>query len=246
MSLPADSLLAITGIFPDAITAREHQASQALPAILGKRARAWVKNEEQADFVYIEPKKDIEKVFAQLAIEPSEPQVSAWIEGLDVEDPELQADYFMALMKAREHLVNSWPKYSLTGPAGSKVLPLSFDDAAEMWSLIHVMDDVERIFDEMDSRTLTPTQALAFRECYPDLYQICTDAIEAELVERRAKDEEFDLGWEREALLNTLRGAPPEQVTMPPPKPPAPEPNLKLDPKRERTQEEVSSAPKQK
>lgn len=244
MSLQSDALLAVTGLFPETISAREHAASEVVPATFAKRATRWVKTEELSEFVFVEPKKDLDKLFDVLAVPPNELDVAQWVEGLGVDDHELVADFYTSLIAARQYVVNSWPALTVDGAAGIRILPLSHDDAAEVWSIIQVLDEPERVFDELDARTLTATQALAFRECYPELYKIADEAIEAALIEKRAKDDDYDLGWEREACLNTLRGKPPEAPYTPPPPPPVTEKGLKLEPERERTQEQVSSAPK--
>jgi hypothetical protein len=244
MSVQSDSLLVVTGLFPKAISPQEHAASEAIPTTFAKRAARWVKNEELAEFKFVEPPKDFDKLFAKVAEPLTELEVEAWAMGLDPDDLTLQLEFQSSLVGAREYLKNAWPAFNVEGAAGPKLLPLSFDDAAEVWSLFQVLNDPERVLDEMDSRTLTATQALAFRECLPDLYKLVDEAIVAELIEKRAKDDDYSLGWERESVLNTLRGEPPEEPYVPPPPPPEPEGKLKLDPEREKTQEQVSSAPK--
>lgn len=244
MTLQSDALLAVTGLFPETITPREHAASEAIPATFAKRATRWVKTEELAEFKFIEPRKDLDKLFAKLVTPPNQLEAQQWVEGLGVEDAELVADFYTSLIGARQHLQNAWPTVTIDGPAGIRILELSHDDAAEVWSLLQVLDEPTRVFDELDARTLTATQALAFRTCYPELYKLADEAIDAALIEARAKDDDFDLDWERAACLNTFRGKPPEALYTPPPPPPVGEKGLKLDPERERTQEQVSSAPK--
>lgn len=244
MTLQSDALLATTGLFPTGISEKEHIGSQAIPATWPKRLARWVGNEEQTEFVYVPPRSDMEKTFTKLAVPPSELEVVAWFEGIGADDVELQADYFASLMRARDYVVAIWPKFSIETAAGPQILPLSHDDAAEMWSVLQVLDDPDRIIDELESRTLTATQALAFRECYPDLYALINEGIDAALIDKRAKDDAFDLGWEREAVLNILRGKPPEDMPVPPPPPPQPAGKLKIDAGREQTQEQISGAPK--
>lgn len=244
MSLRSDSLLAVTGLFPKDITAKEHAAAATVPDTWTRRLTQWVKAEEQAPFVYVPPKADMDKVFEQLAIPPAELEVAGWLEGLGVDDIELQADYFTALMRAREHVTGAWPKHSIDGPTGPRLLPLSQDDAEEVWGLIKVLDDPERLLEEMRCWTLTTSQALAFRTCYPDLYAHANQAIDTAIIDKRAKDDDFTLGVERESVLNVFRGMPPEEAPLPPPAPPAPPGKFQIDPEKDRTQAEVSGAPK--
>lgn len=245
MSLRSDCLLAVTGCFPKEITPRDHLASQAIPDAWSKRLTRWIKNGEQTPFKYTPP-KDLDKLFSQLAVPPNEIDVAGWIEGLGIEDAELQADYFMGLMRARSHVVAIWPKFSVETSAGPQILPLSYDDQHEVWAVIQVLDDPDRLLDEVEARTLTPSQALAFRTCYPDLYALADQALAAAMAEMRAKAKglQWDPGWEREAVINTLRGKPPEVPLAPPPPPAPPKVEVDVNSEREQTQAEVSSAPK--
>lgn len=245
MSIASDNLLAVTGIFPGEITPREHSASTAVQERWTRRLTHWVRTPEAKPFKFAEPKKNLDAVFLVLAKPISEQDVAGYLDGIGVDDSlELGAEYYAAMVRARDYVVNAWPKFSLEGPAGLRILPLSHDDKAEVWSIIQVLDDPDRVLDEMDSQTLTDTQALAFRECYPDLYALADTIITSEIIERRAKNEDWELGVAREAMLNTLRGLPPEERFTPPPPPPAPGGKFKLDPERTKTQIDISSAPK--
>lgn len=245
MSLQSDALLVITGLFPTAITPKEHAASQGVPDTWAKRLRSWARDEEQKPFKYVE-QKDVDKLFDKLAKPPVELEVEGWFQGVGDDVPELQGEFFASLTSSRAYLVNAWPSFNLDSASGPKTLPLSYDDAAEMWSLIQILDDPDRVLDEMDSRTLTPSQALAFRENFPDLYGHANEVIDAALIDKRAKNDDFDLGWERESVLNTFRGKPPEEPIKAPPPPPAPVQKLKIDPERTETQADVSAAPKKR
>ena len=247
MSLPSDCLLATTGIFPAGITPQDHERAAAIPPKWEKRLHAWVKADEQKAFVYVPPKADLEKLFVKLATPPNQLELQETIEGLGVADIEMVADYAgpaSGLTRARDYIVNAWPKFTIPGPTGPKILPLSDDDAAEMWSLIQVLDDPSRLLDEIDAFTLTASQAEAFRTCYPDLYAFADQAIRGEMITQQARHPEFAFTWERESVLNTLRGLPPEEPLVQPPPPPKPKADFEVDPEREETQAEVSGAPK--
>lgn len=245
MSLRSDCLLAITGLFPDGVTPREHAASVTVPDTWAKRLRKWV-TAEQGPFTYVPPKRDMEKLFSQLVAPLDTNEVGQWIEGIGIDDVELSVDYPTALMRARKYLADAWPKFSVTAADGARILPLSADEAEEMSSILQVLNDPEKVLDEMFSWTLTADQALAFRTCYPDLYAHADNAIVGRLTELRAKDPTWEMGVEKEAILNLLRGQPPEEMPPPPPEPPTPAEKVKLDPDRDRTQAEVSSAPKER
>ncbi len=242
MSLRSDCLLAVTGIFPTVITPRQHVASLAIEQAWQKRLTRWI-NGEQQPFTYVPP-KDLEVIWNQLALEPDQIQVSAWLEGVGHEVPEEQADFYTGLRHARSYLVDAWPKFHLMTQAGPKILPLSHDDAHEVWSLIQVLDDPDRMLEEMEARTLTPTQAVAFSEVYPDLYAYANEVLATAISTRLAKDPMWAPGWEWEAVLRTFRGQAPEALPPPPPPAPKPDGDFKIDANREQTQADVSAAPK--
>lgn len=244
MSIESDSLLAVTGIFPETITEKDRTASAAIAERFRTRVRSWVGSEKQGDFVYKEPPKDLDKTFDELAIPPDRAKVEAWVDGLGLDDPMLIADYYLSLTRARDAVVAAWPKLFLNGPSGPKVLPLSADDKEEVWTLIQVADDPEKILDELDAWTLTPTMATMFRTCYPDLYAAANSAANQAISEKRAKNEDFDLGPEKDAVLRTIRGMPPEEPFVPPPTAPQQPPKIELQPEGSRTQAELSGAPK--
>lgn len=245
MSLNSDVLLSVTGLFPDTITPKQHVASMGIAEIWTKRLTSWVRNEDPKPFEYVE-QKDVDKLFDKLAKPPVELEVEGWFQGVGDDVPGLQGEFFAGLTNSRAYLVNAWPSFNVDSASGPKTLPLSYDDAAEMWSLIQVLDDPDRVLDEMDSRTLTPSQALAFRENFPDLYAHANEVLDTALIDKRSKNDDFDLGWERESVLNTFRGKPPEEPIKAPPPPPAPDQKLKIDPERTETQADVSAAPKKR
>jgi len=240
-SIECDALLAVTGIFPRDITPRDHAASQAIVTKWEQRLRRWV-SAEAKPFKYVPP-KNLEALWLRLATPPSEPEVQAWVEGMAL-DPILVADYFLGLTAARDYLVAAWPKYTYDTLAGPKILPLSPDDTEEVWSQILVLDDPERILDEMDSRTLTAAQVAAFKTAYPELYAFANQILDDEIASQLARNPDWAPGWEWEAMLRTLRGAPPEDAPPPTPPPPPPPKPFKIDPEREETQAQVSAKPK--
>jgi hypothetical protein len=244
MSLQSDALLAATGIFPKDITPKEHAASEGVVATWTKRLTSWVKSEDQGEFVFVPPKKDLDKVFETLAKDLDAEEVGAWFDGLGAENVDLQIDYVSSLGRAREYIIEAWPKYSLEGPTGPKVLPLSHDDAAEVWSLLQIVDDPDRLLDEMGAWTLTMSQAAAFTECYPDLYKHANKVITMAMTEKSAKDPAWDLGLQREAILRTFRGLAPETPQAPAVPPPAPAPSFTPDAEREKTQGDITASPR--
>lgn len=235
--------MATVGILPPVITPKHLIASQAVVETFRRRLMRWVRTDKPAEFAYREP-PDLEKLFKKVVEPPSQIEVAQWIDLFGVEDIELNADFPSDINRAREHVVGVYPKLTIDTAAGPQILPLTQDDADEVCSVFTVVDDPEKLLDEMDSWTLTDSQAAAFRTCYPELYAAANDAIRDALTAERAKDDEFGLPWEQESVLNTLRGLPPEIIPVPPPAPPPERPKVKIDSDAEKTQGQASAAPK--
>lgn len=245
MSLESDALLGTTGLIPKEITHRHMAASASLPSTFARRLRSWVNASEQDAFKYRPPPKDMERLFTQLTRPLMEAEVAAWVEAVGVDNPAMVAEYFLALTRARKYISDIWPSFHIQGAAGPQLLPLSHDDAHEVASIWFVLEDPESLLDDADSWTLTPTQALAFRTCYPDLYSFALDTIQAVFTEKRAKDPDWALRHEAESVWKTLQGLPPDAMPSPPPPPPPPaESELEIDPEKEKTQADVSSQAK--
>ncbi len=244
MSLRSDCVLSIVGLFPDEIGPKQLTAADGVPGTFTKRIKAWVKDGAQGEFVYVAPPADLEALFRRLTVAPNETELAGWLDGIGVDDHETMTGFFAGLTQAREYVVNAWPKFSIDGPAGPTILPLAPDDAEEVASVFGVLDEPTRLLDEVDSWTLTVEQAAAFRACFPDLAGHLDETIDLALAELRAKRPDFELGAEREAVLRTIRGLPPEEPFVPVAPPPDAPQKFKIDPERDRTQAEVSSAPK--
>ena len=241
MSLRSDALLGVTGILPKEITPKNLEDADALPERWTRHVRSWI-GAEQAPFRFVEP-RGMDSTFDKLAADPSESEVTAWL-GILPDDEDIGVSYYPALLEARHYLVNQWPRLTIDGPAGPRLLPMSPDDVAEVWSVLQILNDADRFLHEMDAGTLTTSQAEAFRACLPDLSALVENTIRSAIGERRAKDLNYDLPASKESVFRTIIGMPPEDYFAPPPKP-APVPSkFKVDTDSERTQAEVSSAPK--
>jgi len=237
MSLAAESLLSLTGIFPTSVSDREQVASISVPETLAKRA-AKLLTAEPAEMAYREP-GDLDKSFATL----SAPLAQEQIEALQTSVGEEQwPEYFAALSRARDYLVQAWPKFQVNGPAGVEMLPLSYDDEEEIASLIAILDDPMSLLDELASRTLTVSQADAWRTVYPEMHAALSDALTGAIVEKRMRDGEWTLEGDLESVINILNGDPPEPA---PPKPLSsqkPSPDFSANPDAVKTQADVSGS----
>lgn len=242
MSLESDALLAATGILAPSIGPRELAASQAVPAVWEKRLRAWV-TAPQAPFAY-KPPPNLERVWMRLAAPPSQAEIEPLVAALGVDDPMFVADYWLGLMAARNHMVAIWPKWTIMTLSGPHLLPLSQDDIEEVSSVLSVLENPDTLLSELYSRTITANQVAAFKVAFPDLYDFANSILDDAIAAQLAKNFDWAPPWDQEDVLRVFRGAPPEIAPPPPPPPPAPPKPLEINADREKTQSEISSAPK--
>jgi hypothetical protein len=241
VSLETDCILAVCGILSPVITPRTLAASQVIPHAWEKRLRRWV-TAELKDFRYHAP-PDMERVWMKLATPLNQAELEPLVAGLGL-DPIAVADLWLDLTAARDYVTGVWPKFTVDTLAGPKILPLSADDTEEIGAVLGVLEDPERLLEEMEAHTLTASQVTGFKAAFPDLYDFANKAVDAEITERQAKNMEWSPGWEKEATLRVLRGSPPEDPVKPAPAPPAPPKQFKVDAERDKTQGQVSAAPK--
>lgn len=203
--LTTDCLLAVTGLLPDKITRRERSAANTLPDTFAKRARAWWTADDPKPFK--EPTTpDMDKLFDRLATAPTQPEVQAWLANDD--DLDIVDDLLISLKKARQYLVDKWPRIQIATFGGTRLMPLAMDDAAEVASLWAVLNDPLRVLDEMDSWTLTPSQAEAFRANHPALYEHYRTELQAAAALRVGKDQNWIPTEAQEIALAILTGQP--------------------------------------
>lgn len=240
--LYAECLIATTGVLPDEVTDADKMAAETLPARFERRLRAWL-GAPQGSFVYVAPPKDLGKLFDKIAAEPMDAELAAWRAGIGQDVPELAALFEAGIRRARDVLTDAWPRVVLTGPEGVRVLELENDDAEEAHSVWLVVNDPERVVQELEGYSLTDSQARAFREAFPALATFVREALEAGIASRRARSKAWELGEDREGVLRILFGLPPEAPLIAPPTPAPPAAaKVNVDPERIRTQGQASEA----
>jgi hypothetical protein len=251
--LATDCLLAVVGLVPDEVTARERRAAAVLPETFTSRAHAWWKATEREKIRDLKT-PDLEKLFDSIATPPTQTDVKEWL-GEDPEDEGEQAlNLFLSLSAAREYLVNGvradhrprWPRIIIDTYAGPRLMPLAIDDEAEITSLWAVLNEPTRVLDEMDCAGLTPSQAEAFRAAYPALFAHYWTELLAEAARLTAKDPEWMPDEEQTVILGVLSGQPPgvQKYDAAPPPPDGPKPQKDLGASAAETQLDKSAKPK--
>lgn len=237
--LLTDSLLAVTGVFARQVTPEMRKRAERIPVKFTSRLKRWLTLEQQ-EFDPPETPKDMDGMLAKLTAETPDALLDGWI----TEDPAAAGAYKSALDDARAYLVAIWPRYQIDGFGGIETLPLSDGAADFAWSILRVVDKPERVLDELDQWTLTPHQALAFRTCYPDLYDHVGSELQRLTVELQVRDKEWVPEGAQDMQVRILKGMPPVAQPTPPPPPAAPPKGFKLDASRLETQGQVGEATK--
>lgn len=240
----ADCLLAVVGLLPEKITARERQAAELLPAKFADHARAWWKKDRKP-YKEIKPPRDLDALLDAVSVKPTSAQLAAWLKRAGDDTEAIEAMH-VGLGKARAYLVQQWPRIPFQTFAGTQMLPLSIDDTAEVISLWAVMNSPERILDEMDAYTLTDTQALAFRTVFPALFAHYTAELRIGSAKMLVADPEWSPDESQDIVCGVLTGKPPGVI----PADAAAAPGAQTTPAKDlgasaaRTQADASSQPK--
>lgn len=206
--LSTDCLLGVVGLIPDVITQRQHIAAAVLPDTFSARARAWWKLNDYEKFKVVNAPKNLDDLFDKIALEPSQQELAAWLEASNDDDDDAITSFHLSLIEARKYLVKKWPRIQIETFGGTRLMPLAVDDAAEVASLWAVLNEPTRILDEMDSASITPSQATAFRTVYPKLYDYYRNELAMGAAEQTAKDPQWMPDESQEILLGILTGQP--------------------------------------
>lgn len=232
MSLQAETLLVVVGLFPKEISPVDIARAATVQEKFERRIRGFF-DREQIVFPYVPP-EDPSKLLDKIVRPPTQEENTAWLEALGTE---LGTEFHSLVEMARDYLNAQWPKWDIDAGAGLEACPLSQDDTHEAWSLYQVVDDAARILDEIDAYTLSDSQALAFRTVFPELFDACMKTAQDEKARRNRPDRPWAPPWDKDAVLRTLQGIPQEQAPLPEPPPGAmqatklrPDPNAALTP----------------
>lgn len=226
MSLRAEMLLAETGVLRTVPVTRDDAiAGEAGLIQMQRRIASWCREQDPAPRPFKACReRDAEKTHRRLAEQPTEQEHAEMT--AEFVDPVLAIEWWEAREAARMYLVNARPKFALESATGEEVLPLSQDDAEEWLSLVDIVEDPMRVVEELEMFSLTPTQANAFKECFPQLFSICHAFALDTCTDMEAKKRRIT--WERDSVLRVFLGIAPTakvevQGSDQPPKEPEPQ-----------------------
>lgn len=203
--IAAEALLAVTGIFPeDPLTPKDGKLAETTE----KRWRAEISAFfDQMDFRKFKAAKvpDHEKTLDRL-IKPLDPRERSELVSL-LAIPELGEAYLMALVNARNVARAAFSMLQMDSITGPIDLPPGVVEQGKSSAILSVVDDPDRVLDEIRSGTLTRPQAAAFKAAYPELLKMLSFII-WDIAQKRGKA--APVSFDKQRVLRLLVGLPPQ------------------------------------
>jgi hypothetical protein len=216
VTLPAEALVAVTGIFPDApLGPQDGAAARQLPGDWRAEVKTFFGQERPRKFrLYPRPAHEatLERLTrgADLAMLTSR-----------LADPELVTEYGAVLNNAREYVRARWPALKLDTFAGPKLLEPGFTQMAGAWAVLAVVSHPARLLTEILSATVLTEQVEAVKEVYPALFEMLRALIDERRKLELARKASWSCPWGKERVLRIILGLPADVSIAQAPQPPA-------------------------
>jgi hypothetical protein len=206
LTLSAEALALASGPLREKpLAERDAERARKLPDEWGELVRAFYDEEKWRKFRSPEP-PDYQETYEALAVGLGPEEQARLLE--QVRDGLLGDAYVQVLQAARQYVFERFPMNALDTATGTKLLVPSLSQQGQAWSIYLVLADRKRILEEMLMGTLLEAQAEAFRAVYPGLWGKLRELLDAERMDRIAKDEEYIVEWSRERVLRRFLGLP--------------------------------------
>jgi hypothetical protein len=207
-NLMAESLVAMTGIFPTRAPSEIEIRGSA--NYLARIRRRVLKFLGSADVVPIKWKRppSQESLWTSLATPVDPREFAAW--GLESDlDVSVSVAYPAIVQAARDYAKQLWPLYQDTA-LGLRTYDLATDELYDVWHIVRTLDDLDTVFDDLDSMILLPEQVTTIKTIYPTLYESIRALTVAQLAPyievEGAVEKRKDLPSERETQIRVLLG----------------------------------------
>lgn len=217
MSLISEAMVATTGFLsPRPISDEDVRLAEALLVSVSTRAAGFIAREKQRPFT-MQPQRDVQATRqALLTILTATVKMDA----IQTIDPVVGADYLEALEVARETALGCYPIVQVETMAGPLEVDPPEDEQQEWLSILAVLDDVERLVDELEMFALTAVQVEKFRFVYPELHAFLAQVFDEEMGKLMADVPGWALSEDKESALRIFKGMVAEEPIRP--RPPAP------------------------
>lgn len=229
MSLISEALVATTGfIEPKPITPEDVRMAEALLVSLSMRARGFIQLEQQRPFE-MQRQRDVMATRDLLKTTLTDTYLADLIVSID---PLEGADYRETLETAREIALGAFPLTEFGTISGPVEVPPGDDDSQEWLAVLAVLDDVERMIDELEMFCLTAGQVTRFKLVYPELHAFMKQVFDEEMANQMVAAPGWCLSEDKESALRVFLGLEAEQAIRPrPPKLPMGKPTSADDAK---------------
>lgn len=216
MSLTAEALVAVTGIFPEApLGPGDGLAARQLPGEWKEQIRIFFHQERPRKF-RLYPRPAHEATLDRLLAAPDLGRLTS-----KLADPELVTEYGVVLNNAREFVRQSWPSLSMDTFTGPRLLEPGWTAMAAVWAVLAVVDKPSRILTEVLSGTVLAEQVQAVKAVYPELWKVLLAVIEERKQAELARKKSWTVAWPKERVLRILLELPPDVSIKQAPQSPA-------------------------
>lgn len=205
MSLTAEALVAVTGIFPEKpLGPLDGLAARQLPAEWKDQIRTFFHQEKARKF-RLYPRPAHEATLDKLLAAPDLAMLTS-----KLADPELVTEYGVALNNAREFMRQRWPSLKMETFTGQRLLEPGWTTMAAAWAVLAVVDRPARLLTEVLSATVAGDQVAACKVVYPELWKVLLATIKERKDTELAKKKSWTVSWPKERVLRILLELPPD------------------------------------
>jgi hypothetical protein len=168
------------------VDADTQDAATTLLQTYEKRLGKWVRGTEVKPWKPPKP-RDLQKTREQVQAPLPESVQAELVKGLLPIDPALAVQYQADLLRARDTLSGGYPLETLGSVMGPEEFAPAWDKAQRWLAVVAVVEDPDRILDEIESGALEPAQVSGFRTVYPSLWTELYAFLMRELASMRAE-----------------------------------------------------------
>jgi hypothetical protein len=227
--ISAEALVAQIGVIPgkdEMLTKEDGKAAVGIEALWRAEVRAW--------FDQTKPKRF--QLCKQYPFEKTLDLLSSDLPGdlfSQLTQAALVTECQALLDRARAYALSKWPVRYLDRPErqGGVLLQPGQIELMEACATLAVLDDPDRVVDELRMETLEDTQVTAFKSVFPDLHKMLVAICWDEIDRKAHGDKEWFMTWPTELIFRRLIGLPPEMSISKEarPEPAAAHPTIKVD-----------------
>jgi len=213
-------MVATTGFIaaPRPVTAEDQRMAEALLFSVAGRAASFIGMARQRPFE-MQPQRDVRALRDALKVVITDTTWTESLASMMALDPVVAADYREEFEVARETALGAYPLTEIPTMAGPVEVDPPDDLQQEWLSIVAVLENVERMLDELEMYALTVIQVEKFKMVYPELHAFMASVFDEEMANRRALEPEWVLPEDKETSLRIFKAMVAEEPIRPLPPP---------------------------